>query len=170
MNALQDLRGKAAIVGVGTAGCGEAPGFTDMEVLARAAHAAVADSGLAWDEIDGLATANLNAPLWALNTAEYLNIRPRFIETTNIGGSSFIAHLQPALLALASGQCNAVLVCYGSTQRTQTVGRREKLLAKQLIDPYPYEAPYEPFNPPTSYALIAARHMHQYGTTRRHLA
>jgi acetyl-CoA acetyltransferase len=170
MNSLIDLRGSTAIVGVGTAGCGEAPDFSDMEVLARAAHAAVADSGLTWDDIDGLATANLNSPMWALNTAEYLNIRPRFIETTNIGGSSFIAHLQPAMLALASGQCNAVLVCYGSTQRTQTVGRREKLLAKQLIDPYSYEAPYEPFNPPTSYALIAARHMHQYGTTRRHLA
>ena len=52
MNSLIDLRGSTAIVGVGTAGCGEAPDFSDMEVLARAAHAAVADSGLTWDDID----------------------------------------------------------------------------------------------------------------------
>lgn len=108
--------------------------------------------------------------MWALNVVEYLNIKPKFVESTNIGGSSFIAHLQPILHALASGQCNAVLVCYGSTQRTQTIGRREKLKAKQLIDPYPYESPYQPLVPITPYALMAARHMHQFGTTRRHLA
>lgn len=167
---MNSMRGTVAIAGVGTAGCGEAPGHTDMEILSQAAHAAVKDAGLEFSDIDGIATANLNSPMWALNTAEYLNIRPRFIETTNIGGSSFIAHMQPAMLALTFGQCNAVLVCYGSTQRTQTVGRKEKSAAKQLIDPYPFEAPYEPFIPVSTYALIAARHMHEYGTTRRHLA
>lgn len=168
--AKKSSRGRVAVVGVGTAGCGEAKGFTDMEILSRAAHAAVADAGLTLDDIDGLCTANLNSPMWALNTVEYLNIRPKFVDSTNIGGSSFVAHLQSAMLALDSGQCETVLVCYGSTQRTQTIGRREKMLAKQLIDPYPFEAPYEPFMPPTGYALIAARHFHQYGTTRRHLA
>lgn len=170
MSSSKELRGSCAIVGVGTAGCGEAAGYTDLEILAHAASSAVEDAGLSLDDIDGLATANLNSPMWALNTIEYLNIKPKFIESTNIGGSSFVAHLTPSIWALASGQCNAVLVCYGSTQRTQTVGRKEKLLAKRLIDPYPYESPYEPFVPPTPYALIAARHMHQYGTTRRHLA
>ncbi|WP_028605009.1 thiolase [Ottowia thiooxydans] len=159
-----------AIVGVGTAGCGEAQGFSDVEILALAAHNAVLDSGLQFKDIDGIATANVNSPMWALNVVEYLNIKPKFVESTNIGGSSFIAHLQPILHALASGQCNAVLVCYGSTQRTQTIGRREKLKAKQLIDPYPYESPYQPLVPITPYALMAARHMHQFGTTRRHLA
>ena len=43
---MKSLRGSAAIVGAATFGCGEAPGFTDMELLARAAHAAVADAGL----------------------------------------------------------------------------------------------------------------------------
>jgi acetyl-CoA acetyltransferase len=38
------------------------------------------------------------------------------------------------------------------------------------LDPQPFEHPYKPFNPPTSYALAAARHMHQYGTTRAQLA
>lgn len=167
---LQHIRGKTAVVGVGTAGCGEAPGFTDIELLARAAKAAVADAGLTMRDIDGLATANLNAAMWPLNVVEYLGLRPRFIEGTNIGGSAFVAHLLHAALALMAGECNAVLVCYGSTQKTTTMARRERLAARSLLDPFPYETPYQPFIPPSGYALMAARHMYQYGTTRRQLA
>ena len=164
------LRGAVAISGVGTAGCGDASGFTDMEILAKAARSAVHDAGLKMSDIDGIATANLSAALWPLNVIEYLNVRPSYIDGTNIGGTSFIGHMLPAARALMSGQCNAVLVCYGSTQRSTRVPRRERADARALLDPLPYEAPYEPFNPPSSYALIAARHMHEYGTTRRQLA
>lgn len=164
------LRGQVAIVGVGTAGCGEAPGFNDIELLALAAHAAVADAGLSMRDIDGLATANLNAAMWPLNVAEYLGIRPRFVEGTNIGGAAFVSQMQMAAQALMAGDCNAVLVCYGSAQKSATMARRERLAARSLLDPFPYETPYEPFIPPSGYALMAARHMHEYGTTRRQLA
>ncbi len=170
MTALSSLRGQAAIVGVGTAGCGEAPGFSDIELLARAAHAAVADAGLTMADIDGLATANLNAAMWPLNVVEYLGVKPRFVEGTNIGGSAFVTQMQMAAHALAAGDCKAVLVCYGSTQKSSTMARRERLAARSLLDPFPFETPYAPFVPPSGYALMAARHMHQYGTTRRQLA
>ncbi|WP_256467077.1 acetyl-CoA acetyltransferase [Bradyrhizobium sp. 151] len=164
------LRGATAIVGVGMAGCGEARGYSEIEILAQAAHAAIRDAGLRLQDIDGLCTANLNAAMWPLNVAEYLGLRPSVIEGTNIGGSAFVAHLQPAMLALSAGLCNAVLVCYGSTQRTATFGRKARTAARNMLDPAPFDAPYEPFNPPSSYALIAARHMHEFGTTRQHLA
>ena len=167
---LSSLRGSAAIVGVATFGCGEAPGFSEMELLARSAHAAVADAGLKMSDIDGLCTASVGSTMWSMPVVEYLGIRPTFIDSTMVGGSSFIAHLLPAMHALQSGQCNAVLVCYGSTQRTSTFGRREIAQARRWMDPQPYETPYEPFNPPSAYALAASRHMHQYGTTRRDLA
>jgi len=166
----RDLRGSVAIVGAATTGCGEAPGYSDIELLARAAKAAVDDAGLTMRDIDGLCSASLNAAMWPLNVVEYLKLRPRFVEGTNIGGAAFIAHLMPSMLALNAGVCDAVLVCYGSSQRTATFGRKERGLARNLLDPSPFEAPYEPMNPPSSYALIAARHMHQYGTTRRQLA
>jgi len=166
----RDLRGRVAIVGVATTGCGEAPGYSDIELLARAAKAAVDDAGLKMRDIDGLCSANLNSAMWPLNVVEYLKLRPKFIEGTNIGGSAFVAHLLPSMLALDAGMCDAVLVCYGSSQRTATFGRKERGQARNLLDPAPFEAPYQPVNPPSSYALIAARHMHQYGTTRRHLA
>jgi acetyl-CoA acetyltransferase len=173
MSASQDLRalrGKVAIAGVATFGCGEAPGFTDMELLARAAHAAVADAGLEMSDIDGVCSASVVSTMWVMPVIEYLGLNPRFIDGTMLGGSSFIAHLMPAIQALESGQCNAVLVCYGSTQRSGTVNRAEIARSRKLLDPLPYENPYEPLSPVSSYALAASRHMHEFGTTRIHLA
>lgn len=170
MSDLKALRGTAAIAGVATFGCGETPGFTDMELLARSARAAVADAGLKMSDIDGLCTASASATMWAMPVVEYLGLRPRYIDSTMLGGSSFIAHLLPAMHALQSGQCNAVLVCYGSAQRSAQFGRREIGAARRWMDPQPYEAPYEPMQPLSAYALAASRHMFEFGTTRRQLA
>ncbi|RST45517.1 thiolase [Variovorax sp. DXTD-1] len=170
MTTLKQLRGSAAIAGVATYGCGESPGHTDMELLAEAARRAVADAGLAMKDIDGLCTASASATMWAMPVIEYLGLRPTYIDSTMLGGSSFIAHLLPAMQALASGQCNAVLVCYGSAQRTATFGRREVVASRRYLDPQPYETPYEPMQPLSAYALAASRYMHEFGTTRRDLA
>ncbi|MCT9069772.1 thiolase [Cupriavidus gilardii] len=162
----QSLRGGVAIVGVGQAGLGEAHGKTEMEILVEAAKAA----GMSMREIDGIATASVGATMWVMPVAEYLGIHPKFVDSTMIGGSSFVAHMLPAMLALEAGVCDAVLVCYGSNQRTSTVGRAGIAKVRSVLDPQPYENPYQPMQPITSYALAAARHMHQYGTTREHLA
>lgn len=167
---LNALRGSAAIAGVATFGCGEAPGFTDMELLVRSARAAVADAGLKMSDIDGLCTASVAATMWTMPVIEHLGINPRYIDGTMLGGSSFIAHLLPAMHALQSGQCNAVLVCYGSAQRSGAFSRAEIARARKFLDPQPFETPYEPMSPPSAYALAASRHMHQFGTTRRDLA
>ncbi|NLY28030.1 MAG: thiolase [Alcaligenaceae bacterium] len=164
------LRGAVAIAGVGQAGLGEAHGFTEMEILIQAAHRAVADAGLTMKDIDGITTASVASTMWVMPVIEHLGIRPTFMDSTMIGGSSFVAHLMPAIQALESGQCNAVLVCYGSTQRTSTLNRAEIGSARRKLDPQPYENPYNPLSPLSSYALAAARHMHQFGTTREHLA
>lgn len=166
----KDLRGKVAIVGVGQAGLGHAHGFTEMELLVQAAHQAVTDAGLTMQDIDGITTASVSSGMWALSVIEHLGVRPTFIDSTMIGGSSFIAHIMPAIQALNSGQCKAVLVCYGSTQRTSTLSRAVIGNMRQQMDPQPYENPDDPLNPLSSYALAAARHMHEYGTTRENLA
>lgn len=167
---LNQLRGKTAIAGVATFGCGEAPGYSDMDLLANAARRAVADAGLTMKDIDGLCTASVLATMWPMEVVEHLGINARFIDGTMIGGSSFVAHLMPAMLALESGQCDAVLVCYGSAQRTSTLNRKEVAKARRRMDPQPYEHPYEPILPLSAYALAASRHMHEFGTTRAQLA
>jgi len=166
----RNLRGKTAIVGVGHFGLGQAPGYTDMELLVRAAHRAVADAGLTMRDIDGIASSSTAASMWVMSAIETLGLRPTYIDGTCLGGSSFMSYILAAAHALESGQCNAVLVCYGSAQRTATVGRAAVTEARKSLDPQPYEAPYQPLSPLSSYALAARRHMHQYGTTREQLA
>jgi len=163
------MRGSVAIVGVGLAGCGEAPGWTENEIMAQAARNALADAGRTTRDVDGLVCASSNVFMTGLSVAEQLGIHPKFTESTCVGGSSFVGHLIPAALALNAGICDTVLVTYGSNQRTG-VGRQEAGKFKQALDPLAFERPYKPFNPLTSYALAAARHMHQYGTTREQLA
>ncbi|WP_101675694.1 thiolase [Alloalcanivorax mobilis] len=169
-SSLRHLRGKTAIAGVATFGCGEAPGYSDMDLLANAARRAVADAGLTMKDIDGVCTASVLATMWPMEVVENLGINARFIDGTMIGGSSFVAHLMPAMLALESGQCDAVLVCYGSAQRTSTLNRKEVAAARRRMDPQPYEHPYQPMMPLSAYALAASRHMHEFGTTREQLA
>lgn len=167
---LHDLRGQTAVVGVATAGCGEAHGYTEMELLAQSAQQAVAEAGLNMQDIDGVCTASVSCAMSGLAVPEYLGLNARFIDSTMIGGSSFVAHLLPAMLALVSGQCQAVLVCYGSNQRTATFGRKEINASRRFLDPMPFEHPYQPMMPASAYALAASRHMYQYGTTREQLA
>ena len=81
-----------------------------------------------------------------------------------VGGASFIFHLQSAISALVNGLCNVALICYGSNQLTAG----GKLAS--MPDPQPYENPYRPRYPLSSYSLAAARHMYEYGTTREQLA
>jgi acetyl-CoA acetyltransferase len=163
------MRGSVAIAGVGLAGCGEAPGWTEMEIAAAAAKNALDDAGLTARDVDGVVVASTNIFMSGLALAEHLGVQPAFTESTMVGGSSFVGHLIPAALALNAGLCDTVLVAYGSNQRTGT-GRAEAGRHKLALDPQPFEHPYQPFNPPTSYALAAARHMHQYGTRREQLA
>lgn len=160
----KDLRGKAAIVGMATAGMGEAPGFSAMELLGQAAVAAVADAGLRLSDIDGVFAATSSHAFPTMSVVEYFGLNPRFFDGTNVGGSSFEMHLLQAALALDAGLCDAALVCYGSNQRT--AGGR----LVSMSEPQWHETPYGPRHPITAYALAASRHMHEFGTTREQLA
>jgi len=158
------LRGRAAIIGIGTAGVGEAPGWSATELMCQAAVAAIADAGLSLTDIDGIFAATSTHAFPTLSVADHLGIRPRFFDGTNVGGSSFEMHLLQAALALDAGLCDAALVCYGSNQRT--AGGR----LVSMSEPVWHETPYRPRHPITAYALATARHMHEFGTTREMLA
>lgn len=163
------LRGCIAITGCATYGIGDAGGQTDLEVCAHAIHGAIADAGLSCDEIDGFMSAGLSSSMWVVKLAEYVGIRPRFSDSTQIGGAAFVAHLQIAAAAIRAGLCRNVVIAYGATPRGgKSVSATSP--ARAAMDPHPFEDPFRPFNPPTSYALAAMRHMHQYGTTREQLA
>ena len=158
------LRGKSAIVGFGLAGLGEAPGWTSWDIMARSALAACADAGVKLTDVDGLFCAMMEDSMPVLMAAEYLGIRPRHVDGTLTGGSSFVNYLASATAALDAGLCDVALVCYGSNQRTAS----GKLVTASKLPPY--EAPYKPRYPIAGYAMAARRHMHEFGTTREQMA
>ncbi|MFA9269419.1 MAG: acetyl-CoA acetyltransferase [Baekduiaceae bacterium] len=159
------LRAAVAIAGVGEAGIGEAPpGSTPLDLIGEATAVALADAGLRTTDVDGLFTASAYYGMPNLNVGEYLGVRPRFSDSTNLGGASFLSHVGHAAAAITAGLCDVALIVYGSTQRSD--GGRLKSIAED----FPDEQLYAPRYPITQYALAAARHMHEYGTTREQLA
>ena len=159
-----NLRGKSAIVGVGHAGFGEAHGQSAYDIMAQSSLAALADAGLKLSDEDGLFCTMMEDSMPVLMAAEYLGITPRHIDGTMTGGSSFVNYLSSATMALEMGLCDVALICYGSNQRTAS----GKLVTASKLPPY--EGLYSPRYPISGYALAAARHMYEYGTTRENLA
>lgn len=158
------LRGKTAIVGAATATPGPRPGHNAMEILADAVGRALEDAGLKLSDVDGLFAGSAYHYTPTLSVGEYLGLRPRFSDSTMVGGSSFVGHLLTAAMALEARQCDVALICYGSNQAT--AGGKLHSMAEPQI----YEAPYAPRYPISSYAFAAQRHMHQFGTRREDLA
>jgi acetyl-CoA acetyltransferase len=160
------MRGSVAIAGVGESESWdvEGSGLSALDLVGQATAAALDDAGLRLDEVDGLFTASAYYGMPGLNVAEYLGLRPRYSDSTNLGGASFVSHLQHAAAAIDAGLCDVALIAYGSTQRAD--GGRLKSVAES----FPLEAPYRPRYPISQFALAAARHMHEFGTTREQLA
>lgn len=158
------IRGTTAIVGGATFGSGEMPGWEAVELAAAASQAAVADAGLALSDVDAVFVALPQDFFSGLSFSEQLGIRPRLTDNNRTGGSAFLTHTQFAALALQAKLCDVALIAYGSNQRTQS----GKLVTS--LRPSRFESPFKPLMPPTAYALAAARHLHQYGTTSSQLA
>ena len=158
-------RGGAAIVGIAESDLGHvAEGLNPIDLMVQGIVRALDDCGLALRDVDGLLCATTQSRTSGLNLSEYLGISPSYIDTTILGGSSFMFHVGHALGAIQLGLCQVAVIAYGSTQRS--VGRRQA----SVREINPYETPYRPFLPSTAYALAASRHMHQFGTTRDQLA
>jgi acetyl-CoA acetyltransferase len=153
-----------AIVGIGESEIGRVPHKTPAGMMATAARAATEDAGLAITDIDGIFATTPFHNVAATTLAEYLGIRPRFYEGTDFGGCSFLLHLRHAAAAIAAGMCDVALIAYGSSQRSD----RGKL--RSSSETSAYEIPYGALYPITQNAMIARRHMHEYGSTSEQLA
>jgi acetyl-CoA acetyltransferase len=160
-----ELRGKACVVAVAESDLGiVGPDVTAADLMAQALTRALDEAGLKKSDIDGLFSASAYYQMPSVEPAEYLGIRPRYTDGTILGGSSFVAHLHHAALALDAGACDVAAILYGSTQRSDS-GR-----LVSTANALPYEVPYQPRMPVSMYAMFAARHMYEFGTTREHLA
>ena len=170
-NRERTLRGAAAIVGVAD----DVSPTGELERHGRRLEAAMvrealADAGLTMDDVDGLACAQMPAGL-----AEYLAIRPRYLDGTMVGGSSYELHVEHAAAAISAGLCEVVVGVYAATPRSdrRRGGPPAFSGGRGLTGPMPgveFELPYGLRLPMGAYALAASRHMALYGTTSEQLA
>jgi acetyl-CoA acetyltransferase len=146
-----------------------APDKTEFQIMAESARGALDDCGLKLSDVDGLFGASMSmGPMGVVSLSEYLNLKPRYLDGTNIGGSSFVAHVSHAAAAIHAGLCEVALILYGSTAASNALaigtgmgGGRDA--GASFVSPYGLTTV-------GSYALVAQRHMQRYGTTSEQLA
>ncbi|TDC94571.1 acetyl-CoA acetyltransferase [Actinomadura sp. 7K507] len=158
------VRSLAAIAGAGEADIAPGHGRSPLGLAAEASRRAIADAGLRKHDIDAVFVASAYHAFPALSVCEYMGLQPRYLDSSNIGGCSFIAHLAHAAAAIDAGLCEVALVTYGSTQRSD--GGRLISMSEKLV----FEEPYGLIHPVGSFGMIAHRHMSEFGTTGEHLA
>jgi acetyl-CoA acetyltransferase len=162
---------RAVIAGAATSDYPHLPGFSEHAVHAQAASRALADAGLGWADVDGLATAGF-FPMYAIGVAEYLGLHPTYYDETHAGGASFEVLVEHAAHAVEAGVAEVVLVTYGSVQLSH-MGRRLGTGGGGGGGMAPGPAVYDALWGNTlvgNYAMAARRHMHEYGTTLEQLA
>jgi acetyl-CoA acetyltransferase len=163
------------IAGIGLSDYPRAPHLSPLQHHALAMQRALADAGLAKRAIDGYvnAAAGGDGSDFTPQMAEYLGVDYRWVDGTMVGGSSFEYHVQHAAAAIREGLCDTVLVTYGSDQLSRmgrTLGTGGMHRGRQRVPgPMQFEAPYGN-SLVGAYALVARRHMVQYGTRPEELA
>ncbi|RII11806.1 3-ketoacyl-CoA thiolase [Streptomyces sp. YIM 130001] len=160
---------RVAVAGIALSDCGRVDDATPYQLHAQAARRALADSGLDRSVIDGFASAGLGT-LAPVEVAEYLGLKPTWVDSTSVGGSTWEVMAAHAADAIAAGHAKAVLLVYGSTARADIrAGRRTSNLSFGARGPLQFEVPYG-HTLIAKYAMAARRHQHAYGTTLEQLA
>lgn len=168
------LKDRACIVGVGATSFCRAPGsgMSQLAIQLQAATRALHDAGLRAQQLDGVMPfPNLGS---AEEIAANLGIASlRYAATVHMGGAAPVASLQAAAAAVTSGVADYVLLPagwngYSGRRARETVALDAASMPGGAIA-RDYYLPHGLTAPPQWYALIARRHMHEFGTTAEQL-
>jgi acetyl-CoA acetyltransferase len=159
------LRGRAVIVGAAeTERIGVVPDVSAIELHAESARLALADAGLTLADVDGVAAAGLSP----IAVAHYLGIQPTYVDSTAVGGCSFLLHVRHAAAAVTSGLADVVLITHGESGRSR-LGAPPRPADPASVQGQ-FEAPYGTFGPPTMFPMGVLRFMKETGLTHEQLA
>ena len=163
------IKGKACIAGAYEHPTRKAPDKTVAQLHAECAQGALADAGLSLHDVDGYFCAGDAPGLGALSMADYIGLQCRHVDSTDTGGSSYLLHVSHAAQAIAAGKCNVALITLAGRPRSESSSGTQPRNWGQNVPDEPFELPYGVVTV-NNYALVAARHMHDWGTTAEQLA
>ncbi|MED1605081.1 thiolase domain-containing protein [Cytobacillus kochii] len=144
------------------------PDRSVASIHAACAKGALEDAGLTMADVDGFFCSG-DAPGGVLSMVDYLGLNVRHMDGTDIGGSSYIAHVSHAAEAIKAGKCRVALITMGGRPRSEgRSGMKQKVVGRNVPEA-PFELPYGP-TAVNEYAMATMRHMHEYGTTKEQLA
>jgi acetyl-CoA C-acetyltransferase len=140
-----------------------------LQIKAASAAAALADAGLSWQDVDAIYDAGDGGGMAGLTICEYFGIKPRVINTTAVGGSSYEFQAAQAMRDIAAGKASVALLSYGSTAHSNAaaIGAGGRGGGRHPTDNV---EGFAGLTLVANYAMVAARHMHDYGTTSEQLA
>lgn len=144
---------------------GKLPHLSTLELHLQSARNALRDAGLSIQDIDGVASVSAPGPV---TIAHALGITPRWLDTTSVGGTSFLFHVRHAAEAIRAGHANAVLITHGESGRSR-VGAPPWAMAPDSLSGQ-FEMPFGVLGPPTTFSIPVMRFMKETGTTLEQLA
>jgi len=165
------INGKAYIVGAFEHPTRKAEDKSVAQLHAEVAYGALQDAGLTKDDVDGYFCAGDAPGLGPLNMADYMGLaKLRHVDSTDVGGSSYMLHVAHAAAAIALGKCNVALVTLAGRPRSEAMatGTAPRSWGANVPDD-PFEIPFGR-TVANAYAMVAMRHMHEFGTTSEQLA
>jgi acetyl-CoA acetyltransferase len=127
------------------------------------------DAGLSKDDVGGFMSCGLGT-LAPIEVTEYLGLRPTWVDSTQVGGSSWEFLVEHAVAAISQGLTDVVVLAYGSTTRADLKRRlRTANLGFGSRGPSQFDSPWG-HSLIAKYAMTARRHMFEFGTTIEQLA
>lgn len=162
---------RVAVVGAAMCDSGRVDDMTELEMHQQGITRALADAGLRARDIDGLASTGTGV-LAPIEVAEHCGLASqlRWVDSTSVGGSTWEVMARHATAAIAAGFVDVVVLSYASTTRADLKRQvRTSNLSFGMRGNLQYDAPYG-HTLVSKYAMVAQRHMAQYGTTVEQLA
>ena len=164
------VSGAYAIAGIGETPVGKLPQHTTTGLAVTAIRAAILDAGLSLGDVDGIVCDQPNnAPQrsYALTLARTVGIAPGYATDIALGGASPAGCVIHAIMAIDAGLCTAVVCVHAQKQAT---GRAEPHHGPMFDGLEDYDEPFGLTSAVSQHATVAARHMHEFGTTSAQLA
>jgi acetyl-CoA C-acetyltransferase len=164
------LKGKAYIAGAFEHPTRKAPDKSVALLHAECAAGALADAGLSKDDVDGYFCAGDAPGMGPLSMVDYMNLKVRHVDATDVGGSYYLLLVSHAAEAIAAGRCNVALITLAGRPRSEGQATGTAARAGNPAQPdMMFEYPYSP-TVVNMYAMCAQRHMYEFGTTSEQLA